>query len=264
LLTGFYVFLNEAFFMKITLTFNDLSFSADLGLPLDISIPLRARPDNVSAWYVKPPRIEPVVMGDWVGDVKRGGAVNFRDVYINPHGHGTHTECVGHISREDYSLNQCLKEFMFFAEVITIDPETIGEDRVITLQHVKDAVKHNSAEAIIIRTLPNNDEKLTHQYSSTNPPYLHKDATEWLVGKGIKHLLIDQPSVDREQDNGALSSHHAFWRYPGNTRTDCTISELIYVHESIADGFYLLNIQITALENDASPSKPVLYKLTAT
>jgi arylformamidase len=248
--------------MKINLEFNDLAFTADLGLPLDISIPLRARPDNVSAWYVKPPRIEPVVMGDWVGDVKRGGAVNFRDVYINPHGHGTHTECVGHISKEDYSLNHCLKQFMFFAEVITVDPEIKDDDRIITKAQVERAVKHKGAEAIIIRTLPNSDEKLSHQYSSTNPPYLHMDAAGWLVEQGIKHLLIDQPSVDREQDNGALSSHHAFWKYPHKTRTDCTISELIYVPDSIADGFYLLNIQITALENDASPSKPVLYKLT--
>lgn len=249
--------------MKINLIFNKLPLQADLNSPLDISIPLRAGLDNVTAWYVKPPRIEPVVMGDWVGDVKRGGSVNFRDVYINPHGHGTHTECVGHISKEDFSLNQCLKKYMFFAEVITVEPEHLKDDRVITKQQIESVVKFPGVEAMIIRTLPNDDGKLSRQYSSTNPPYVHHEAITWMVEHGIKHLLIDQPSVDREQDGGKLAAHHAFWLYPESTRTDCTISELIYVDEKIADGLYLLNIQITALENDASPSKPVLYQLTS-
>ena len=53
-------------------------------------------------------------MGDWVGDVKQGGSVNFRNISFNPHGNGTHTECVGHISKEDFSINQCLKKFFTF------------------------------------------------------------------------------------------------------------------------------------------------------
>ena len=76
-----------------------------------------------------------------------------------------------------------------------------------------------------------------------------------------QHLLLDVPSVDKEDDGGKLSAHHAFWRYPENTRSDCTITELIYVSDSIADGSYLLNIQIASFENDASPCKPVLYQL---
>jgi arylformamidase len=36
---------------------------------------------------------------------------------------------------------------------------------------------------------------------------------------------------------------------------------MIYVPNSIFDGTYLLNIQIASFENDASPSKPVLYML---
>lgn len=247
--------------MKISIDFAGRAFTADFSQPLDLSIPLKASADNVTAWYVKPPRIEPVVMGDWIGDVNQGSPVNFRDVYLNPHGHGTHTECVGHISKENISLNQCLKKFMHFAEVITVDPEVTGEDRIITKHQIETACKHHGVEALVIRTLPNDLSKLSRQYSGTNPPYMDSEAAAWLVERGIKHLMIDQPSVDREQDGGKLSAHHAFWRYPHNTRLDCTISELIYVDDSISDGLYLLNIQITALENDASPSKPVLYAL---
>ena len=60
-----------------------------------------------------------------------------------------------------------------------------------------------------------------------------------------------------------VAAHHAFWRYPRQTRTQCTITELIYVPESIPDGLYLLNLQTASLMVDVSPSKPVLYALSA-
>ena len=132
---------------------------------------------------------------------------------------------------------------------------------MITRQQLEAVVKHSNTEAIVIRTLPNSTEKLTHHYSNTNPAYLDHEAAQWLVSRNIKHLLLDLPSVDREKDEGKLLAHHAFWQYPQATRTDCTITEMIFVPQNIDDGLYLLNIQITALENDASPSKPVLYRL---
>ena len=78
----------------------------------------------------------------------------------------------------------------------------------------------------------------------------------------FQHLLLDLPSVDREEDAGQLLAHHAFWQYPAQPRREATITELIFVPNEIADGLYLLNIQITSLELDASPSKPVLYALS--
>ena len=79
--------------------------------------------------------------------------------------------------------------------------------------------------------------------------------------RGVKHLLIDLPSVDKEIDGGALLAHRAFWEYPEKTNLERTITELIYVKNSILDGLYLLNLQISSFENDACPSKPVLYEL---
>lgn len=247
--------------MKTTIGYNGQSYTLDLSKPLDISIPLRTGADNVNAWYCEPVRIEPVVMGDWVGEVKQGGSVNFRNVFLNPHGNGTHTECVGHISREDYFLNQCLREFFFFAELISVQPEKRGEDNIITQSQLEQLCKNEQAQALVIRTLPNDNQKNNRHYSNTNPPYLESEAARWMVDRGIKHLLIDLPSVDREKDDGKLAAHHAFWTYPSHPRTDATITELIYVPDNIKDGLYLLNIQITSLENDASPSKPVLYEV---
>ena len=102
---------------------------------------------------------------------------------------------------------------------------------------------------------------MTKNYTQTNPPFLEDVAIYYLLELGVRHLLIDTPSVDKEVDGGALKSHHAFWNYPDNPNILKTITELIYVDDSIHDGSYLLDLQVAAFENDAAPSRPILYKI---
>lgn len=237
------------------------TFTVNLKQPIDISIPLKNGKENPTAWYVPEVKMEAVVMGDWVGEVKQGGSVNFFNIYFNPHGHGTHTECVGHISSKQHSVNQCVKQFFFSALLISVKPQKKGGDQVITLEAIKEAIQDETPEAIIIRTLPNVKAKQNRQYSNTNPPYLEKEAALFLRISGIKHLLIDLPSIDREEDGGELAAHHAFWHHPEESRLDCSITELIYVPDAVSDGSYLLNLSFAPFENDASPSRPTLYAL---
>lgn len=247
--------------MKTTIQHQSKNYQIDLSQPLDISIPLIASKTNVNAWYIDEPKIEPVVLGNWVGSVATGASVNFKTITFNPHAHGTHTECVGHITKEFHSINQNLKQFFFLAELITIAPTKLNDDFVITKKQLQFALKDMQPEAVIIRTIPNTKDKLSQQYSNTNPPYLLEEAALYLKEINVKHLLIDLPSVDKEQDEGKLLSHNAFWNTSGKLRLNATITEFIYVDNTIDDGSYFLNLQIAPFENDASPSKPVLYKL---
>ncbi len=238
-------------------------FEADLSRPIDLSLPLQNGNSNPTAWYCGPVVIRAVENEYFIGDVARGGSVNFRDIFFNPHGHGTHTECLGHISKEFYSIYECLQRFFFLAKLISIEPQHIvGGDRCISLEQVKNlAGDLTGVEALIFRTLPNDISKKTRNYSNTNPPYFEAAVGEWLRTMGIKHWLTDLPSVDREEDGGVLAAHHAFWNYPQQPVIDATITELIFVPDLVADGLYLLNLQIASFHNDASPSKPVLYPL---
>lgn len=247
--------------MKATIQHNRKTIEVDFSKPLDISIPLQASEQNPLAWYQEKPTVKPVTMGDWIGKVSEGGSVNFNNVLFNPHAHGTHTESFGHISKEFHSVNDALKSFFFLAEVITVQPEKVGEDEIISKESVSKALNRTTPEAIVIRTLPNNISKKSKRWSNTNWPYLDEKAALFLRGIGVKHVLIDLPSVDKEVDDGKLLAHKAFWNYPENPRHDCTITEMIYVPNSIEDGSYLLNLQMASFENDASPSKPVLYKV---
>lgn len=235
----------------------------DTNQPLDISMGLSNTPENPRAWYVDQPSFEPVRTEHYTGSVAEGGSVNFRDIYFNPHGHGTHTECLGHITQEVYSINEKLNEYFFDAQVISLKPETRNngeeEDRVITLEQMQAIEIHK--EALILRTLPNGMEKNTFNYSDTNPAYLEKEIASYLISQGVKHFLLDLPSVDRESDEGQLAFHHEFWEVPENPNHERTITELIFVPDTIADGEYILNLQVAPFENDASPSRPVLYEI---
>jgi arylformamidase len=248
--------------MKITFSHLDQTYSADLSQPIDLSIRLRAGLGQLNCFWAPPVEYWPVEAGSFIGSTQRGGPVNFFNVKFNPHGNGTHTECVGHIATAPYILGDCLKEHHFLGKLVSIYPQKMDSgDRVIQLEALKSLILPGEAKALIIRTLPNDLGKQTMSYSGTNPPYIHHEALSYLVSCGIEHLLLDLPSVDREEDGGALLGHKAFWQYPEQPRIHCTITELIYVPDQVKDGNYLLNLQTASFDLDVSPSKPVLYPI---
>lgn len=256
--------------MKATIHHHSGDYSIDFAQPIDISIHTDEYSSCSKAWYVDPIRIEPVMTEQFTGSVEAGGTVNFRNIFFNPHGNTTHTECVGHIADKVYNLQEYLTKYLFKAQVITLEPVNYqGEesewrkkgDNILMVEQFQNAIEKD-ADAIIIRTTPNGDAKKTMQWSSSNWPYLDEDAATYLADIGIKHLLIDLPSVDREFDGGKMLSHRKFWNYPEKTRFEATITEMIYVKNEITDGTYFLNLQPASFVNDASPCKPVIYAAT--
>lgn len=250
--------------MQIQLHRQGVHYAANLSAPLHLSIRLRDGFDNPNCFFAPPVALQPVRAGNFVGSTAEGGVVNFFNVQLNPHGNGTHTECVGHIAQERFVLPDCLRQSHFFAKVISVYPQKMDDgDRIILPERIRECLQPGDAEALIVRTLPNETTKQTAQYSGTNPVYFHPEAVAYMVECGVEHLLTDLPSVDREEDGGQLATHKAFWRYPGPAvRTEATITELIFVPDTVKDGDYLLNIQTTALDLDASPSQPTIYPLT--
>jgi kynurenine formamidase len=247
--------------MIAEIKYNSRKYQIDLSKPLDISIPLRNGKENVGAWYLDAPKIVPVESKGWLGAVAEGAVVNFNNIHFNPHSHCTHTETVGHITPKVHSIHEHLRQFFFLAEVVTIPPEQEDEDFVITKRQLQFALGNKKRDAIVIRTLPNSRDKKKTDYSHTNPPYLEEAAAVYLREKGIQHLLVDLPSVDKEKDDGKLLVHNAFWNTSGELRLNATITEFIYVRNSIDDGTYFLNLMVAPFENDAAPSKPVLYSI---
>lgn len=240
-----------------------MNFQVDFNNPMDISIPLQDGVNNPICYFSDPPKFSPVIGDNFIGSVSEGGPCNHRKITFTPHGNGTHTECYGHLSPDpEITINKCLRNFHFQATLVSVRPrETNHGDQIVLWSDIEKLVGGNFSEALIIRTLPNSRDKLTRQYSGTNPPYLESGFGEALADREVLHLLVDLPSIDKEEDHGKLLNHRGFWNYPAHPRKTCTITELIFVHDSIADGPYLLNLQISSFESDACPSKPVLFNL---
>lgn len=230
----------------------------DTSKPIDISIEMTNKALGLVAWGQDAPKMEPVRDENFIGSIKEGGVVNFNNIMFNPHAHITHTECCGHITKDFFSINDVLKTYFFEAQLITMEPEGT-KNKLITLNQIKEINLREGVKALVIRTLPNKEEKLTANYTNTNPPFLDVNIANYLINIGVEHLLVDLPSVDQERDEGELAFHHAFWNVPLKPNTTRTITEFIYVPDDVCDGNYILELQVSPMKNDASPSRPVLY-----
>lgn len=247
--------------MLIQIQIADKQYSCDLKKGLDISIPL-VSDGGVVAFGADPYTAQPFSSGEFVGSLNAGAPVNFYNIFINPHGNGTHTETVNHIDKRGHSIYDTLKQSHFITQLITITPnQRDNGDRVIEEEQFYNIKILELAQALVIRTTPNTTTKLTQNYTGTNPCYIDYKFIQQLNKTNVDHLLIDIPSVDREVDGGKLSAHNAFWNTEDNLQLKKTITEMVYIDNDILDGLYLLNLQTISVDIDASPSKPILYAL---
>jgi len=242
--------------MRLSFELHGRRAEVDLSESISLSIPLISGQDGPNCFYAPLFEASPVRMGDFVGSTSEGGIVNFFNVRINPHGNGTHTECVGHIAKEALYLPDVLDSYQGIAELMTIWPTKMADGDLVILPDQLDL--NLSVECLVIRTMPNPIEKKNRSYSGTNPCYFHPDTLQKIRNLGIKHLLVDLPSVDREEDGGALLSHKYFWDYPATLDRERTITELIFVPDQLPDGLYFIGIHVLPIQLDVSPSQVTL------
>ena len=251
--------------------------------PIDISIPLLFDGEQPNTYNIPKASAQVYQDGEFIGDTRQGGGCNFEEYKLIPHCNGTHTECIGHITDERIAVYKQLITAFIPSTLITVDPvpatdtedlyapEKEEKDLIIT----KDDIKHHIEgtpkdflKGLIIRTGPNDASKKSRNYMVDPPAFFSLNAMRFIVESGVEHLLVDLPSVDRTFDNGELNVHHLFWNMDKgshavkeDSKVNFTITEMIYVDDSVKDGQYLLNLQIPSFSADAAPSRPLLFKL---
>jgi kynurenine formamidase len=250
---------------------------------IDISIPMIFNGEQPNSYDVDKAIAVTYEAKGFLGDTRRGGSCNFEKYTLVPHCNGTHTECVGHISFEQISVIETMKECFLPARLLSVEPERAlscpdvyipekeANDLIITKRLIEESltdVHENFYKALIIRTLPNDVTKKRRRYMQNIPPFFSIEAIEFIASLGTEHLLVDIPSIDRTFDKGKLTAHHIFWEVEKESHnvdrhvhSMKTITEMIYVPNEVTDGNYLLNIQIAPFCSDASPSRPMIYKL---
>jgi kynurenine formamidase len=220
----------------------------------------------------------------FVGSTARGASCNVAELRLVPHCNGTHTESVGHIVHESVPVAESLKTSLLPAWLVSLRPAAALEtdesyvpdkqahNRLITRAALMEALGTAvgaETRGIIVRTLPNDENKKWRRYGTPDvPPFFSTEAMRYLVERDIEHLLVDVPSLDRMHDEGRLTNHHLFWNL-GNSRRAIstetprhkTITEMVFVPDHVRDGLYLLDLQIPAFLSDAAPSRPMIYPL---
>jgi len=253
--------------MLISFELATRKYAADMSRGISLAIPLHFQGAQPSFFGAPSATAATVTSGDWQGDTRKGGSCNVQEYRFVAHCNGTHTECVGHMVDEPVSVNDQLPGALSPATLVSVKPQ----DKVIDATLMQAALlRHSNAafhKALILRTLPNGEDKLARRYDGPLPaPYLTTDAMRILVNAGVEHLLVDVPSLDPAEDEGRMAAHRVFWAMPEMShnladakRPGGTVTELIYVPDSVHDGYYLLDLQIPAFMTDAAPSRPVIY-----
>jgi len=229
------------------------------------------------------PESRPFALGSFSGSVATGASANCSTVTLTPHCQMTHTETVAHLTREAGDAWRVVPRGLLPAVVVSVVPEPASEssestdpqpyatDALITKRRLRAAwpmTRMVDPVAVIVRTLPNDATKRTRNYTDLVPPYLTREAVQWLVEKRIEHLVLDVPSLDRTHDEGRMVGHRLFFGLPpGSTargdaaRSRATITELAFVPDEVHDGPCILSLAVPAIGGDAVPSQPIVYPL---
>lgn len=251
------------------------------GLPFDekvfhdCSIPLR-RESTIDAFNLPKVEISAVKTSSYELSVDKGSSINCDLIKTICHAQATHTECIGHISKDKIYISQVCQQLspLTCCAVMEIEPSTVDyihpsevpknykkSDRLITKEQVESCYKHlfdhadtveSYFDAVAIKTRKSEDSL---SFSNTNPPYFTAGAISFLSEKNVHHLLVDLPSVDKEDDGGELIAHKGMFQNAKNTITElCDFTD-------VKQGLYVLNLQIILIESDATFSRPILMPI---
>lgn len=282
--------------MMITIELSAERYQLDITKPLSLAIPVEfilqknitsdkteIQPNHFSANLASS---KPMQAGPFIGDTEQGGSCNVNELTINPHCNGTHTETIAHICDLNHPYSKNIAEIshspLMPCVLISIEPKPIKntnesytpalqkEDLLITRSALESLLANYSdiqLQCLVVRTLPNENNKCCQVYSQSNqPPFFSREAVNYLNTRGVEHLVLDIPSLDRLHDDGLLTCHHLFWQVEegshqanGKSLVNKTITEMAYINNQLSDGFYFINIKVPLFITDAAPSNPVLY-----
>jgi kynurenine formamidase len=271
--------------LELEFTTRGRRWQVDLSSPVDLAIPLQFPGPQPRFFAAGPAIARPLRAGSYTGEVASGASCNCGVYTLAPHCHGTHTECVGHLTDDGTQVSSLTPVAPALALLVTVRPEPLGvaagestgrqdaADLVVSRAALEAAAEHwmdDPWTALVVRTLPNDPVKRSRTYAGACPaPYFTPDAMRWVVARDVASLVVDLPSLDRADDGGTLAAHRLFWGLPPGARDAreaqrgrALVTELAYVPQFAPDGLYLLELHVPAFGADAAPSRPVLYPVT--
>jgi len=279
--------------LLLTAQFMDRHWRVDLSHAHDLSLAIDPQGEHPRFFTTDHASARPLQAGSFIGSIACGGPVNAEILEIIPHCQGTHTESVAHVTagsasayatagggdhgQQPATANQSLLSAVLISVPGTAVDATgehyrlgaLNNEPLLTCADLQRDVRLQAAleqaDAVIIRSRPNPLSKRSRNYSELPwYPVLSAQAMDYLAALRLRHLLIDTPSLDRADDGGRVVNHKTWWGVQADgqiAHPQRLLTEMIYAHDDIADGLYLLDMQIAPLVSDAVPSRPVIFPL---
>ena len=240
-----------------------------------------------------PPRRGPLVLPGFGGQVARGASCNCDTIELVAHCHGTHTESVAHLVEEPHDVCDVAPLAPLPALLLSIapcaaagsgedsDPLPRPGDRLLTRAALRAAWPASlpfAPQALVLRTLASVAAGAVADVAAAPAgedadaaaPYLSRQFAAELVERGIEHLVVELPSIDRGHDEGRLCAHRVFFGLPPRAtrlaearRRQCTVTEFAAIPASLADGPCALQLALPRIAGDAVPSRPLHFRLEA-
>lgn len=239
--------------------YNGRRYRSRAAVASDLSIPLTFDGTGPCAFGGEPARLHPLATPGFSGRVTDGASCNASVLTVTPHANGTHTESIAHLVDRGPTVPALLLSGWLPAWLASVD----AANGAVTPPALADVLPRASGAgciALVLRTRPNDMSKLTRRYTPDAPPaWLAAETARAIAAAGIEHLVVDLPSLDR-LDDPALGAHRAFFGLHADGSRDgarrrCTVTEFAYVPDELADGLYLLDIQVPRWQLEAVPSR---------
>ena len=228
------------------------------------------------------PRRWPLSLPGFSGEVRSGASCNCATLELTPHCNGTHTESVAHLVVDPQDVCELAPLGPLPALLLSLateradradedsDPAPRPGDRLLTraaLRAAWPATLPFAPRALLLRAVPPALDAGPPPHDA-EPPFLSRQLARELVERGIEHLVVELPSIDRGHDQGRLCAHRVFFGLPpGSTRLaearrpQCTVTEFAAIPPSLPDGPCALQLALPRIAGDAVPSQPLHVRL---
>lgn len=183
----------------------------------------------------------------WPSTISGGQSVNVSAITTSPHV-GTHADAPLHV-RDGWPGTHELSLEAFFGAATVVDVSGLTDEITI------DMLDEVSPEADIERLLLRTNRSIAGSEFPEDWPTLSESCTRTLLGRGLKLLGVDCPSVD-QRESKSLPVHHML--FAGNA----SILENLDLRRIAAGNYDLIAFPLKIMALDAAPVRAVLRDKT--
>jgi kynurenine formamidase len=186
---------------------------------------------------------------------------NCEEILFTPHTNCTHLETERHVSPNGPTPMEVQMKLADEPLLTCLALNAIIKDnRICSFEFFNTA--NTKIDAILIKTgwLAKKLADGQFDLNGSDPPSITVELIDRLfdLWPELKICMVDLPTIDPESDRGKLLAHKRFF-----ARNGLGIVEMLNVQDNVRPGLYLVSLNMSVFESDASPCSPIIYPVSS-